>query len=519
MKRTAPLLSLALLAGTALIGLGATPAAAAPVPSPPLLHIMPLGDSITEGVGSPGNNLGYRPPLWNLMSGQSRYLPDFVGGRSLGNFADPDNEGHSGWRIDQVQPLIDQWQSTANPDVILLHLGINDLRQTIPPSQDFVTDPVTAANRLSTLLDGIMARKPGVTVIFQGLLTETVEQEQRAATFNSIIRGQEASRQAAGQHFRYAEPPKMDAATDLNPDRLHPTDAGYAKMARVYSDALERAVTDGWTQHAPAPRAGNEVGGAARVRWADWDGDGKADQILVADNGAVSVKLNRGGNSGAGWQNMNQVATGLTTDRTRARFADWDGDGKADYILVNANGSLVVYLNRGGDGRGGWVSAGQVGTGATTNQDQVRFADFDGDGKADYTTIADNGSVVAYVNRGGDTGGGGWQVLNQVASGTTTDRSRVRLADIDGDGRADYITIATNGSVSAYANRGGDGHGGWGSLGQIASGVTTVQSKVQFADFNGDTHADYFLSGTGDSVAVYLFNGFGAGWLNQGTVV
>ncbi|MFJ8017822.1 FG-GAP-like repeat-containing protein [Streptomyces sp. NPDC096339] len=518
MKRTAHL-SLALLASTALLGLGVTPAAAAPVPSPPLLHIMPLGDSITMGVGSPGNVLGYRPALWNLMSGQSRYLPDLVGNLSFGNFADPDNEGHSGWRIADVQPQIAQWQSAANPDVVLLHLGINDLLEKDGSTGAFKADPVTAANRLSTLIDGIQARKPGITVIVQGLLTSTVGQEQRAADFNAVIRGQEASRRAAGQHFRFAEPAQVVAATELA-DGLHPNEAGYAKMARVYSDALEQAVTDGWTQHAPAPRAGNEVGGAARVRWADWDGDGKVDQILVADNGAVDVKLNRGGNSRGGWQGPIRVASGLTTDRSRVRFADWDGDGKTDYILLNTNGSIVVYLNRGGDAGGGWANAGQVGSGATSTQDQVRFADYDGDGRTDYLTIGTNGAVVAYVNRGGDAGAG-WQVLNQVATGTTSDRSRVRFADVDGDGRADYITIGTNGAIVAYTNRGGDTHGGWGSLGQIASGLTTVQSKVQFADFDGDTHADYFLSGTGDSVVVYLFNGGdGKGdWTSLGTVV
>ncbi|MFD7028154.1 FG-GAP-like repeat-containing protein [Streptomyces sp. NPDC059917] len=509
MKRTAHL-SLALLAGAALLGLGATPATAAAQPSPPLLHIMPLGDSITEGVGSPSPFAGYRQPLWNLMAGQTRYLPDLVGSRALGNFPDPDHNGNSGWVVEDVRAKINEWQTAANPDVVLLHLGINDIRQS-------GSDPVAAANRLSTLVDGIQARKPGVTVLVQGLLTDTVGQEQRAATFNSVLRGQEASRRAAGQHFRFVEPPKLDAATELA-DGLHPNTLGYDKMARAFNGAIEQAVTDGWTQHAPAPRAGNEVGGAARVRWADWDGDGKADQLVVADNGAVTVKLNRGGNSGGGWQNYGQVATGLTADRTRARFADWDGDGKADYILVNANGSVVVYLNRGGDGHGGWQSVGQIGTGTTTKQDQVRFADFDGDGRTDYTTIADNGAVVVYVNRGGDTGAG-WQVLNQVASGTTTDRSRVRLADIDGDGRADYLTIGGNGAVSGYANRGGDGHGGWANLGQIVGGVTTVQGNVQFADFNGDTHVDYVLTGSGDSASVYLFDGFGAPWLYQGTVV
>ncbi|WP_344469898.1 transglycosylase family protein, partial [Kitasatospora kazusensis] len=42
------------------------------------------------------------------------------------------------------------------------------------------------------------------------------------------------------------------------------------------------------TDHAnpyPSTHAGTESGGAGRVRWADWDGDGKADYIILGDDG------------------------------------------------------------------------------------------------------------------------------------------------------------------------------------------------------------------------------------------
>ncbi|WP_037903388.1 FG-GAP repeat domain-containing protein, partial [Streptomyces sp. NRRL S-350] len=68
-------------------------------------------------------------------------------------------------------------------------------------------------------------------------------------------------------------------------------------------------------------------------------------------------------------------------DSSRVRFADWDGDGKADYILVNPGGSVRVYLNTGGDGHGTWQDIGQVASGLTTDASRVRFADIDGDGR------------------------------------------------------------------------------------------------------------------------------------------
>ncbi|MEW2372532.1 FG-GAP-like repeat-containing protein [Streptomyces sp. NPDC006656] len=271
--------------------------------------------------------------------------------------------------------------------------------------------------------------------------------------------------------------------------------------------------------------AASEAGGSDRIRWADFDGDRKPDYITVADNGEVSVYLNRGGDpAGAnGWQAIGKVATGITNDRSRVRFADFDGDGKADYIVINTDGSLDVFLNQGGDSAGGWKALVKVAAGMTKDATKIRFADWDGDGRGDYIVFNDAGGFAAYLNRGGDQSGNGWPALGQVAGGVTNDRSRVRLADNDGDGKADYHVIKASGAVDLYLNRGGDViANGWKPIGQVASGVTTDHTKVQFVDFNADTHADYILGGTNGSATVYGWNGGdvpgGNGWTNIGLV-
>ncbi|MER5935229.1 FG-GAP-like repeat-containing protein [Streptomyces sp. NPDC002054] len=269
----------------------------------------------------------------------------------------------------------------------------------------------------------------------------------------------------------------------------------------------------------------NEAGANGRIRWADFDGDGKPDYINVADNGSVAVWLNRGGNpAGAnGWQGIGQVATGLTTDRNRVRFADFDGDGKADYFLINTDGSVEVYLNQGGDPGNGWKHLGKVAYGVTNDASKVRFADWDGDGRSDYLAFADNGAVTVYLNRGGDQSGNGWPA-SKIASGVTSDRARIRFADNDGDGKADYFYVKPDGKVDLYVNRGGDAvpNNGWNVVGQIATGVTTDHTRVQFVDFNADTHADYVVSGNGNSASVWLWNGGdpagGNGWNGIGVV-
>ncbi|MFI8103988.1 FG-GAP-like repeat-containing protein [Streptomyces sp. NPDC086023] len=262
-----------------------------------------------------------------------------------------------------------------------------------------------------------------------------------------------------------------------------------------------------WIVKTTEPRrsaAAHEAGGADQVRFADWDGDGKPDYISIATDGNVSVWLNRGPNA---WATVGRVATGTTADRSRVRLADYDGDGRADYWVINANGSVNVHLNRGGDVGGGWKDLGIVASGITAKQDQVRFADWDGDGRADYITIVDNGNVSVWLNRGDNA----WEGIGRVATGTTTDRSRVRLADWNGDGRADYWVINPNGSVNVWVNEGGDVGGGWITVGQVASGVTTEHARVHFADFNGDVHTDFLLRGSGTSTAY-------SAWLGDGNV-
>ncbi|MFI6155490.1 FG-GAP-like repeat-containing protein [Kitasatospora sp. NPDC051170] len=266
---------------------------------------------------------------------------------------------------------------------------------------------------------------------------------------------------------------------------------------------------------------GTEAGNG-RVKWADFDGDGKADYITVGSNGAINVWLNRGGDTGGGWQPLGQVAAGLTADPNRVRFADFDGDGVADYICINPDGSVQVYLNRGGDGHGGWQPLGQVASGMTTDLSRVRFADIDGDGRADYNVIGANGSISTYLNRGGDTGGG-WANYGQIAAGgLTTDPNRVRLADIDGDGKADYSAVGANGSIVAYRNLGGDTGGGWANYGQIAAGTgTTIDpNAVVLADFTGDFKADYLTTNPNNSVSAYRNDGGDGrgGWTSLGQV-
>lgn len=96
------------------------------------IRIMPLGDSITQG-NTQYNS--YRRGLW-LQLREAGYNVDFVGSQRS-NFEGPapspdfdlDHEGHWGWRVDEILQRLPGWAAVAQPDIVLIHLGTNDIAQ------------------------------------------------------------------------------------------------------------------------------------------------------------------------------------------------------------------------------------------------------------------------------------------------------------------------------------------------------------------------------------------------------
>ena len=123
---------------------------------------MPLGDSITDGVGVSGGG-GYRVGLWQRLA-QNGYTTDFVGSGYNGpaSLGDHDHEGHSGWRIDQVDANIVNWVRTYQPRTVLLHIGTNDISQN--------RDLANAPARLAAVVDKITSTSPQTDVFVATLI-------------------------------------------------------------------------------------------------------------------------------------------------------------------------------------------------------------------------------------------------------------------------------------------------------------------------------------------------------------
>ncbi|GHK05678.1 lipase [Streptomyces sp. Y2F8-2] len=219
---------------------GVTPASAA---SNTPLRVMPLGDSITWGVGSSTGN-GYRGPLWNELAADGHPL-DFVGTGRNGSMSDPDNEGHSGYRIDQIAALADASLTRYRPNVVTLHIGTNDLQGA--------SEVDTAIARLRSLVNQITADVPDATVLVASLVVSTsASEEQYRGAYNQAVPRIASDAQAAGKHVAYVDMSSLTTADLADP--LHPNDAGYQKMADAFHRGIQAADSAGWLRNpAPAP--------------------------------------------------------------------------------------------------------------------------------------------------------------------------------------------------------------------------------------------------------------------------
>lgn len=182
------------------------------------LAIMPLGDSITLGVGS-ASGLGYRGPLDGMLVAHR-----WVGSQGAAPWL---HEGHSGWRIDQVVPYARTWAAQAQPGVVLIDLGTNDAgRDHDEPAAQMLAE-------MRQLIAELRAALPTVSLVLaQPTLTplNTAAQQAALRDFGDALPGLAAE---VGR----AKVVDM-RGVHIGPDQVHPDDAGYQEMARRWATVL-----------------------------------------------------------------------------------------------------------------------------------------------------------------------------------------------------------------------------------------------------------------------------------------
>lgn len=216
---------------------------------PRTLKILPLGDSITFGeVKGENYESGYRKPLEAMLleaTGGSKaaqlkngkHLPAI---KIVGTQEDPyhrHHDGYSGWRLDNIDSIIERIMPATKPDIILMHLGTNDVYQG--------TDDATLEKRADQLLSHIHKLAPKSIVLVATIIPMCSGkmvlggQDKRVAPYNAILKKVIEKHIAQGETLRLVDMyEKADMKCEDMPDGAHPGAVGYRKMAVTWRNAL-----------------------------------------------------------------------------------------------------------------------------------------------------------------------------------------------------------------------------------------------------------------------------------------
>lgn len=197
-------------------------------------RIMPLGDSITKGVGQDGARYtGYRVRLDNhLRSGAvpAGFRYEWVGSQvSYGR-----HEGHGGWTVDQISARIDGWMDAYRPDIVLLHVGTNNITRGEPAAVVLrkVRDLVRKIRARSAYTQIFVARIVGVRADWA-----TADERRRNV---AVAHGLWSVAAGAGPRVY---PVDMRQVTGLGLfDWHHPNRYGYHLMAYRWYEAMRGRV-------------------------------------------------------------------------------------------------------------------------------------------------------------------------------------------------------------------------------------------------------------------------------------
>ena len=213
-------------------------------------RIMPLGDSITRGTTDPNppdpNVVGYRQTLYLDLTDEG-YDVDFVGGVQGGGSAVPafdiDHEGHGGWEADEIvngnsgdlgAGALADWLAAHEPDIVLLHIGTNDISDGETPA-DIVS-------QVELILDEIFAYDTKIVVILAQIINQN-PYSQATTDFNNLLPDMVDFHPQSDNIFVVDHESALTYPGDLV-DNVHPNMTGYSKMADVWFDTLENILPE-----------------------------------------------------------------------------------------------------------------------------------------------------------------------------------------------------------------------------------------------------------------------------------
>ncbi|MCF6158511.1 MAG: hypothetical protein E3K32_08035 [wastewater metagenome] len=213
------------------------------------IRIMPLGDSITMGYITGLTNdlmVGYRQKLYLDLINEG-YTIDFAGSLHSGSLAAPNfdyhHEGHGGWNDNEVAGSVFQWLVDNPADIILLHIGTNDLTS----SPDDVGLILNEIDRFSE-----------DTLVILALIINNKNYNPVVTEFNNNVRAMAEERIAHCDKIILVDMENAFNYSDDMDDNLHPNANGYSKMADVWFAALKPVLDNSYIPPSCTPQPSSQ---------------------------------------------------------------------------------------------------------------------------------------------------------------------------------------------------------------------------------------------------------------------
>jgi lysophospholipase L1-like esterase len=306
------------------------PAATAPV------KIMPLGDSIT---GSPGC---WRALLWNMLQNAGDTNIDFVGTlppQGCGIAYDGDNEGHGGILATGIvsQNLLPGWLAATTPDIVLMHLGTNDVWSNLSTA--------TILNAYTTMIGQMRASKPSMRIIVAQIIpmnpSNCTTCAQGVVNLDAAIPAWAAALSTTQSPITVVDQwTGFNDATDTV-DGVHPNDStGIQKMANRWFPALSALLTPG----APAPPTTTTAAPPTTTTAAPPSGGCTASYTIVNQwpgGFQATVTVTAGTSAITGWQVGFGLASGQTITQSWNTTLTQTGSA-VHAVNLSYNGTLAA---------------------------------------------------------------------------------------------------------------------------------------------------------------------------------
>ena len=242
----------------------------------------------------------------------------------------------------------------------------------------------------------------------------------------------------------------------------------------------------------------------------DFNGDGTSDFLWRNQNGTlVDWTMNGSQITSSQAVTLGGSPAAPNSSWNVAGIGDFNGDGKDDVLWRNTNGSLYDWTMNGSQ-----VTAAQqvtLGGGAATPDSSWSVAgigDFNGDGKADVLWRNTNGSLIDWTMNGSQIASVQAVTLGGSAATPDSSWSIAGIGDFNGDGKADVLWRNTNGSLIDWTMNGSQIT----NEQQVTFGGSPVSLSsswqiAQIGDFNGNGASDILLRNTNGAMVEWSMNG------------